>query len=244
MFRVAICDDEQTVCSRIEKIILDYQKISAKKIDILVFLSGQELCKFIKEGQAFDLIFLDIELNKLNGIEVGRIIREEIKDDITQIVYISAKKDYAIELFENRPLNFLVKPISEDKIIKNLKIAMEFHKNGNLFFEFSRGAVFYKIPYKEIMYFASNDKKIRVITINEEYEFYGKLTDLEELTNDKDFILIHKSYLVNYLYILEARYDNLKLTNNVILPISQTYRKEVRNKFIMRRKVKEHAEFY
>lgn len=238
MFRVAICDDEQTVCSRIEKIILDYQKISAEKIDILVFLSGQELCKYIKEGQAFDLIFLDIELGKINGIEVGRIIREEVKDDITQIVYISAKKDYAIELFDNRPLNFLVKPINEENIIKNLKIAMKLYENCNLFFEFSNSAIFYKIPYKDIKYFASNDKKIRIFTIDTVYEFYGKLSDIEKLTKNKDFILIHKSYLVNYLYILEASYDNLKLTNNEILPISQTYRKEVRNKFIMRRKVK------
>lgn len=238
MFRVAICDDEQSMCSRIERIILDYQKVNGEKIDISIFLTGEELCKYIKEGQAFDLIFLDIELNEINGIEVGRIIREEIKDEITQIVYISAKKDYAIELFENRPLNFLVKPISDEKIVKNLEITIELHKRGNLFFEFSRNAVFYKIPYKDIMYFASNDKKIRVITINEEYEYYGKLSDLEELTKDKDFILIHKSYLVNYLYILEARYDELKLTNNEKLPISQAYRKEVRNKLIMRRKVR------
>ena len=238
MYRVAICDDEYGMCSRIERIILDYQNNCAEKIDILVFYSGQELCKYIKEGQAFDLIFLDIELDNINGIEVGRIIREELKDDITQIVYISAKKDYAIELFENRPLNFLVKPISEENIIKNLKIAMKLYENCNLFFEFSNSAIFYKIPYKEIIYFASNDKKIRVVTLDKAYECYGKLSNVEKLTKDKDFILIHKSYLVNYRYISEARYDNIKLTTNDILPISQAYRKEVRNKFIMRRKVK------
>ncbi len=236
MFRVAICDDNQAVCFNIEKIILDYQKNCSEKIDILVFLSGEELYRFIKEGQAFDLIFLDIEFEKLNGIEVGRMIREELDDNIVQIVYISAKQDYAIELFENRPLNFLVKPICYEKIIKNLSFAMKLQKNNNLFFEFSYNYTSYKILYKEIIYFASDDKKIHVITTNGEYEYYGKLSELETQIEGKDFIKIHKSHLVNYQYIVEASYEKIKLSNGQTLNISQAYRKEVRNNFRMRRK--------
>ncbi len=236
MFRVAICDDNQAICFDIEKIILDYQKNCSEKIDILVFSSGEELYRFIKEGQVFDLIFLDIELKKLDGIEVGRMIREELNDNIVQIVYISAKQDYAIELFENRPLNFLVKPICHEKIIKNLSFAMKLQKNNNLFFEFSYNYTSYKILYKEIIYFASDDKKIRVITINGEHEYYGKLSELEIQIKEKDFIKIHKSHLVNYRYIVEASYEKVKLANGQTLNISQAYRKEVRNNFRMRRK--------
>mgnify|MGYP001040070491 CR=1 FL=1 len=236
MFRVAICDDEKTICSQIEKVILDYQKNCAEKIDILTFLSGEELYKIIKDVQAFDLIFLDIELDKLNGIEVGKIIREELNDNITQIVYISANKDYAMELFENRPLNFLVKPICCEKIIKSLNAAINLHKNSDLFFEFCYNYNFIKIPYKKIMYFESNDKKINVITTDEIYEYYGKLSELKKQVKEKDFIQIHKSLLVNYQYIVEVSYEKIKLTNGEKLNISQSYRKEVRNNIRMRRK--------
>ncbi len=236
MFRVAICDDEKTICSQIEKVILDYQKDCAEEIDVLTFSSGEELHKIIKDGQAFDLIFLDIELDKLNGIEVGKIIREELNDNITQIVYISANKDYAMELFENRPLNFLVKPICCEKIIKNLNVAINLHKNSNLFFEVYCNYNFTKIPYKKIMYFESNDKKINIITIDEKYEYYGKLSELKKEVKEKDFIQIHKSHLVNYQYIVEVSYEKIILTNGEELNISQSYRKEVRNNLKMRRK--------
>lgn len=236
LFRIAICDDDIIMCSHIEEIILDYQKKCIEKMDILVFFSGEELCNIMKKGQAFDLIFLDIELKKISGIEVGRVIREEFKDNITQIVYISAKQDYAIELFENRPLHFLIKPICREKIIKSLKLAMDLHKNNNLFFEFSRNYTFYKVPYKEILYFASNNKKIRIITTNGEYEFYGKLSEFESKLKEKNFIQIHKSHLVNYQYIAEVSYERIKLSNGEMLNISQSYRKDVRNSFIERRK--------
>lgn len=236
MFRAAVCDDVQAMCTDIEQIILDYQKYCAEKIEVLIFLSGEELYRVMKEGQAFDLIFLDIELYKLSGIDVAKQIREEFNDNITQIVYISAKKDYVFDLFKSRPLNFLVKPISREKIIDELRLAMKLHLNNNLLFEFSYKYTTYRIPYKKIIYFASNDRKIHIITEDREYEFYGKLSELEKQVQELDFIQIHKSYLVNYQYIAEINYENIKLVNGEELNISKAYRNDVRYSLIMRRK--------
>jgi len=71
MFRIAICDDEPAVCSQIETILLNYSEESNLDIEIQVFYSGEELCKFLEDGEGFDLIFLDIELKLINGIEVA-----------------------------------------------------------------------------------------------------------------------------------------------------------------------------
>jgi DNA-binding LytR/AlgR family response regulator len=91
VFRVAICDDEQVICSQIENTILNFAEENNEKIDTQVFYSGEELIKFLEVGQSFDLIFLDIELKMINGIEVGRKIREEMDNQILQIIYISAR---------------------------------------------------------------------------------------------------------------------------------------------------------
>jgi DNA-binding LytR/AlgR family response regulator len=236
MFRVAICDDQQEICSQIENIILDYRKDVAIEIDVEVFFTGEELCEFIEKEHDFDLIFLDIELGMIDGIEVARRIRQDMNDEITQILYISSKQSYAMDLFESRPLNFLVKPLSEERIIKYIKQAIQLCEKGNLLFEFRMGKIFYKVPYKDIIYFESNDKKIQIVTVKGGYEYYGKLSDIEQIVPNKDFLLIHKSYLVNYMYVSEAWYDTLKLSNGISLPISQTYRKEVRDILIKRRK--------
>ena len=80
MFKIAICDDEQAICSYIEDIILEYQREIHVDVEVEVFYSGKDLCRAIDHQQRFDLIFLDIEMNLLNGIEVGKKIREELDD--------------------------------------------------------------------------------------------------------------------------------------------------------------------
>ncbi len=70
------------------------------------------------EGTNYDLLFLDIELPQINGVAVGRYIRETIKNEIIQIAYISSKQKYAMELFEMHPINYLVKPLTYEKIAK------------------------------------------------------------------------------------------------------------------------------
>ncbi|WMJ86365.1 LytR/AlgR family response regulator transcription factor [Anaerocolumna sp. MB42-C2] len=125
MFRIAICDDETIICSEIEQIILDYRKMCLEEIEMEVFTSGEELCHFMKNGEEFDLIFLDIELKNMNGVQVGKIIREGMKNETVQIVYISGKDNYYLELFEVRPMHFIHKPIEREKIIKDIEKAME-----------------------------------------------------------------------------------------------------------------------
>lgn len=72
MFRIAICDDEPIICSQIERIILDYGRKISHNIDVDVYFSDEELYRFLEDGIYYDMIFLDIELKKLNGIGVGK----------------------------------------------------------------------------------------------------------------------------------------------------------------------------
>lgn len=113
MLRIAICDDEITICSHIENIIMEYSKYFVIK----VFYTGEQLVDYIEQGNKFDLIFLDIELNLLNGIQVGKKIRQDMNDYITKIVYISGKNCYDRELFDVQPLNFIPKPIIKKKLL-------------------------------------------------------------------------------------------------------------------------------
>lgn len=76
MFRIAICDDNGAVCSAIENIIDDFFKTETMHYEIDGFQSGEELLKELDDHEKYDLIYLDIELARLNGVEVGRYIRE------------------------------------------------------------------------------------------------------------------------------------------------------------------------
>ena len=88
------------------------------------------------ERKDFDIVFLDIELPKVSGIGVGRYIREVLKNEIVQIAYISAKEGYAMELFEFRPINFLVKPLEKEKVAKVIEKYFIITEQDNHVFEY------------------------------------------------------------------------------------------------------------
>ena len=92
MFKIAICDDVKAICDELKYVILNVEKnIVHEEIDVNIFYSGDSLITELREGHKYDLIFLDIELgSKINGINVGHVIRNEMDDYITQIVYISS----------------------------------------------------------------------------------------------------------------------------------------------------------
>ena len=236
MFRIAICDDEPEICSQIHEIISDYSQESHESIEIHPFCSGEELWFSMTEGLHFDLIFLDIELKLLNGINIGKKIREELGDETVQIVYISSKQGYAMALFETRPLHFLVKPLNPEQIIQVVKKSQELNATMNQLFEFRVGNSYQKVPQREIIYFESIGKKIHIITTRGTLEFYGKLSEVCDSVPDNEFLLVHQSYLINYCYISEYQYEQLTLSNGASLPISQAYRKAVRERLLARKR--------
>ena len=106
MIKIAICDDNITLCSEIEEHLLLYAHKYGFRIEIDIFYSGQGMINYMHQGESFDLVYLDIELGEMKGIQVAEVIRNELKNETTQIIYISANDSYALELFETRPMNF------------------------------------------------------------------------------------------------------------------------------------------
>lgn len=234
MLNVAICDDENITCEQIDNMLSDISSNLSEDIEAEVFYSGEELIHDLYEGTYFDIIFLDIEIQKLNGIEVGKIIRDELNNETTQIVYISSKDSYAMELFQVRPLNFLIKPIKQEKLEHVMKDAINLLERNNLSFHFKSGNGNYKVPFSNIIYFESEGRKVNIVMKDNILSFYGKLSEIIKELN-QDFILIHKSFLINYNHVIEYQYDNVKMSNDNVLSISQNNRKLVRDQLLHRK---------
>jgi len=233
--KIAICDDERYICSQLESILENITKQLEMDYEIEVFESGESLCKEL-ERQIYDLIFLDIELPENSGIDVGRYIREELKNEIVQIVYISGKDGYAMELFEFRPMNCLVKPLQREKVaavIEKYRIVTE---QKNYMYEYKKRGEYFKIPMSDIMYFENQNRKVVLYAIDAVDEFYDTMENIYEKVKDQDFILIHKSIIVNYRYVRKMDYKEVTMINGKILSISQSKRPEVKARHMQIRK--------
>lgn len=231
MYNIAICDDGENVCTELEEMLVQYQKRCNLQINIDIWNTGEGLHDYLINGNSLDIIFLDIELLKLSGIEVADFIRNELENRIVQIIYISSKQIYAQSLFKTQPLDFLVKPIVQKQVNDVMDLALKIIGKNNKCFEFQNNKNYLKIPYGEIMYFCSSGRIIRIVLRNKEYEFYGKLGEISATLPD-EFILIHKSYILNINYVINYTYELVELTNNTILNISKSNRKIVRKRIL------------
>lgn len=107
--KTVICDDEKSTCSELEEIILKYAKEKSVSLVTEVFYSGDTLLDYLKR-EKINILFLDIELPGKDGVMVGKYIREVLEEENIFLIYISSKENYALQLFQNRPFDFLVKP--------------------------------------------------------------------------------------------------------------------------------------
>lgn len=193
--------------------------------------TGESLRCYLESGSHLDILFLDIELFKMTGTEVGSYIRNQLDNMSMQIIYISGKASYAQQLFKTQPLDFLVKPVLQQQINDVMDMAARIIKKRNSKFEFKQGKDYYYIPMGDIIYLESNGRKVKVVTLKKTFEYYGRLKETVKRLSE-DFILIHKSYIINKEYVFRYTYEMVELVDGTILSISLANRKLVRDKIL------------
>lgn len=231
MYNIGICDDEKDTCEQLADMIYEYDRRNRTGVEVLIWTTGEALYSDLKKNQSIDLLFLDIELVSTDGIQIGRAIRHELENQDIHIVYISSRTSYALELFKIHPLDFLIKPISAQDLYDTLDEALRLYNRNNTVFAYKADGYNCKLPYKDIIYFYSDNKKINMVTVNSTIQFTGKIKDLVGILPG-NFIQIHQSYVINMDYINECSYELVGMNGGVRLNISQPYRKQVRKQIM------------
>ncbi|RKJ31884.1 response regulator, partial [bacterium 1XD42-8] len=178
MFNIGICDDEKLTCEDLEEKVQKFGDKIQMKMNMRIWHSGEELCDALEEGLELDLLFLDIELITTNGVIIGDFIRNSLENVETEIIYISSKSSYAMSLFKIQPLEFLMKPLDEKKVWRAALRWVHIMEMKNKNFAYSIKGEYYKVPFKDIIYFYSDNKKVVIVLKNKKIHFNGKLKDV------------------------------------------------------------------
>ncbi len=227
MIRVAVCDDIHEAVTQITGYLMEYQQLKNHKLDVMSFFNAEDLWEHLKSNHC-DLIILDIELVKMNGVELGHLIRTELDDHAVIIIYISAMDTYDRQLFDVQPLNFLPKPIDKQKLFNAVDLAIRLLDDKNHIFVFKDKDGSHRIRIKEILYFESFAHNLKIVASSENYEFRASMSEIMDELSDFGFIQIHRSYIINYEQIKSIRYKEVVMANGDTVPISRNKRKEIR----------------
>lgn len=220
---IIICDDNKKLTSQIEEVIIN---MNIPNLSCEVFYTGESLLNYCKQENLVQIIFLDIKLEGKDGIEISREIRK-INDKVL-IIFITQYQEYVYDVFESLPFRFLVKPLNRAKLENVLLEAIEHIKKNEQYYFFKIERTQYQIAYSDILYFEGNGRKVCVHTRNGNFDFYGRMSEVNNTLDKSIFCRIHVSYIVNMDSIRVISEKEITLEDNTILPISKAYRTEVR----------------
>lgn len=225
--KIALCDDEE----RSIAILTEYIGKTKKNVNIVSFKSGEELLQYYLNTQGkFDIIFLDMEMERLDGIETANRIREI--DRTVIIIFVTSHKKYMKKSFECRPFRFLVKPLDFAEFQDAFLKACESIDLEHPYIVFQNGRDIVKLLYEDILYFENKSHWVYTYTFEHEYRTYMTFANLLQQLDMNRFVLTHKSYIMNLDYFKELHGNDIILRNNKTIPLSRTYKNEVKQKII------------
>ena len=231
MINVAICDDDIATTGKIEEMLCRIAKKCFIPAETEVFWDGKDLADAVEGGSRYDIIFLDIEMEKEDGITAAQKIRKVDKN--TLIIYVTSHESYMQESFIVRPFRFLLKPVNEMQMEACFGAACEEISSFDSYFRYSYQRINHKVPIRDILYFESKRRKVYIVTEKEVLELYGKLNDIEKSlkASKTAFLRVHQSFLVNYKHVDGLAYDFIIMDNGKKVSISEDRRRQISEQY-------------
>lgn len=192
-----------------------------------VFENGQLALDFLSANENVDLMFLDVEMPELSGIEVLEKLTV-----LPMVVFITAKTEYAYEAFEFSALDYMRKPITMPRFEQSVLKAVETMQKREAFREESNEVYvrdsgrFVRVPCEDILFFENVGDYVRVKTEKSQHIIHGTLKSIDEKLNDARFLKVHRSYIVNLSKIKDIEENSLVIEKTVI-PISRANKGEL-----------------
>lgn len=226
---IAICDDEMQDATNLENLLLAE---SPQSVSCDVFTSGNELIGYLKKKnwECYDVFFLDIEMQGINGIKTAQEIRKS--DQKALIIYVTNHQDYVYDVFETLPFRFLKKPIEKECLQKVWFDMIDYFHTVKQIFTFVQNRIQCQIFADEIQYFESYGREITLHAEKQTYQFYGRIYKLAETLNRNLFAQPNASCLVNMDFIFSISKNEIILKSKKLIPITAKYRQSLKESYM------------
>lgn len=230
----AICEDYKPSLTYIQQQLSEQFVINQFDIRLDCFSDPKQLlAEIIEKHVHYDVLFMDIEMPGMNGLDVCRQIRIISKE--TLIVFISNREDFVYQTFEVQPFRFIRKNhFKEELPAMAHALIQEFKNNEELCITLKElhSDSIYTVDVHQIVYIEVIARYCHIITLNkQELKIQYKLKDLALILQNYGFLQPHRSYLVNYRSIFRIEKDQITLDSGERIPLSRGYRDSFTNNF-------------
>lgn len=232
MYKVAICDDDSLQVSNLETHISKYFDEINVQYDIDGYYKGDRLVNTMS-GQVdnYHLIFLDIEMEGLNGIETAKLLRNIDKNFI--LIYVTSFEQYALESFEVFPFRYLIKPVSIEKLREVLRDVLVELTAKQKFMFYQIGTEHFQISLDNIVCLYSEfGRKIHLELVSgSDTSFYGRISAIEKELPSTHFVRVNSGTMINLNHISSFNQNDVTMINGNCIAISRSRKKAVRTAY-------------
>jgi two-component system response regulator LytT len=215
VIRIAVCEDEQILLEQLTDDIKSILNKHSVMYSIKAYTNGNAL---LARG-VFDILFLDIAMKPLNGLEIARKLRA--RGDESRLVFITAHQRYAIDAYDVQAYHYLLKPVDIEKLeAVLLKLCSLLKEECEHAVAIRQGTTVRRVPYEQILYLEVMNRKIYLHKNEETLPFYGKLDEIETTLPDT-FFRCHRSYIVNLDHVRYYKKEEVWLDNETVVPLSR-----------------------
>lgn len=222
--KVGIIENEDICATHLVNLLKQWSSLRQCEVLYNVYLSGEDILS--KPEIDYNILFIDIQLSNINGVETAKQIR---KNKYTgAIVFITAYNEYVFEGYEVRALNYILKPITVDKLFSCMDTILKSVQSENYILR-NRDIVEI-IPYNQIIYILSAKHHMELVTLNITYRHWISIKNIMKILPIQ-FIQCHRTVIINISHIKRLQGHSAIMSNDVCLPISNTFIENVRDQF-------------
>ncbi len=226
---IAVCDDDTRFAGQLEGLLTQY--CAEQEIDAHVQCFNSAMRFLESDLPKYDLVFLDVKIDKENGIETAHTFRRRNEDAV--LIFVSAYLEYAPKGYEVDAFRYILKDSIGTDFPYCMGAALDKIRARAQRFSFKTiDGNFVSVRLTDILYFESSNHSVFLYVKSANYRLYNTLAAVMKQLNSEDFLQIHRCYYVNMRNVAEVKGSTVVLTNGEVLIGSRQNKKAIQEKFL------------
>lgn len=230
MTKIYFCDDNEAILDKFKKLLTQIADQYHITVNIRTFTSGEQLLFHMEDADnEVDIVYLDILMGGLNGLETAKKLRD--RGCNAEIIFLTSNPEYVFDSFDISPTHYILKDSITDDRFREIffKAAALAESKSSSFFSCVNGTVQKQIAISQISYFEVQNRIVTVHFKGGTFDFYAHMEDLEKMPELNGFLRVHRSFFVHLNYIDQLSKNNLLLITGETIPLGVTYVKNVKS---------------
>lgn len=230
LLHIAVCDDDPSDRRQIAGLAREILQDAGLSCTVAAYSGSAQLLESVQKGASFHILLLDVMMDALDGMDLAAALRK--LGDSAAIIFISSNREMAMRGYEVAAVRYLGKPVQPPQLREALLFCYRtFYEKKEILLPTGRGRR--RISYSDMVYAEAVARTTKLILTEGQEEAVGlKFSDLAAMLPERQFVLSHRSYLVNLEHVSYVRSRELELTTGAVLPVSRYRLDELRRRMV------------